>query len=292
MGTNAAGDSSTEDHPKLNLFSLRFSDAAVEAEYIIVHKTARASHFYCLPVLAIFTVTMTAVISKQRGSIVPILTVVLPFFIFVLLWSSSRARSWLRDPRLVSFVFCAGLAWTMCNPLINVLRGLCRIGEELPPDYTLTVSCQQTRAGQPPMAAIVTGIGAPGIIAVATGLQWVNVVCFFVLSNIPLWFYIPQYVTQGTTVTLYSYLGAGSVSLFIAWEILRQERQKFIWRKVALSEAKLEHERTFNGAWPIHLFCRLSPRANTFAAVVVQHFCVMKFGIRLLLSKVSPNASR
>ena len=49
MGTNAAGDSSTEDHPKLNLFSLRFSDAAVEAEYIIVHKTARASHFYCLP---------------------------------------------------------------------------------------------------------------------------------------------------------------------------------------------------------------------------------------------------
>jgi hypothetical protein len=113
------------------------------------------------------------------------------------------------------------------------------------------------------------------------GMQWLPVLSLWAACNIPVALGLLAF--QQVEVTYHSgvFVLATIPSIFFAWLITKQAREMFVWRKVALSQAKLEHERLFN-AFLCHEVTREAAQRVPFAA------SLMPFVRACLLSDQEP----
>jgi hypothetical protein len=164
-----------------------------------------------------------------------------------------------RSQRTVIEIFLLTLVWLLMNPLLSASFGVCHLGEEsLDPGVLegLPLCCKQLRSGGAPIGALAAGILSPFLLTIACGLRWSAVLGISVSGFAALIIYVVVFMiqTEDTMIRTYDHpvllLSALStamcISLYFSYQIARQDREKFVWRKIALSEAKLEHERTFN----------------------------------------------
>jgi hypothetical protein len=113
---------------------------------------------------------------------------------------------------------------------------------------------------------------APILFNIGFGMQWLPVLSLWAACNIPVALGLLAF--QQVEVTYHSgvFVLATIPSIFFAWLITKQAREVFVWRKVALSQAKLEHERLFN-AFLCHEVTREAAQRVPFAASLMPFVC-------------------
>ena len=110
----------------------------------------------------------------------------------------------------------------------------------------MPANCNLMHAGQAPVPSLMGTIITPSMLAVIFGMQWVPVVGVFVIMNVPAVYYVHTHQAVEQGVCMMSYLVCSGIVLMMTAAVIKQERETFVWRKVALSEKKVELERTFN----------------------------------------------
>ena len=268
LESGAADDGNEFLALKLNTWWLRFEAEHVEAEYQSKHKLSllRKQHgllcFCCFAagiLLSHGDEIKSALIGSDQINEQPLIVVAFCFIIVAMLMCGRfvpAVRKVVRSQRAVIGIFAGTLVFLMLNPLFSALLGACHLEQEtLEPGVRLPLCCVQLRTGGAPIGSMFGAVLAPFLLTIACGLQWSAVVVLCVTGSVAdiafiVMFMIKEHVGVGhyhrPLLLLSSFVTAVSISLYFSWEIARQDREKFVWRKMALSEAKLEHERTFN----------------------------------------------
>jgi signal transduction histidine kinase len=250
---------------KLNKWRLRFESVEVEAEYQSKHKISVVKNHHGLAVFFCFTAgvlfanvgEMKAALNDEPGNWRGLIVCVFcSITLAMLICGRFRARELLGSQWVVIGIFSSTLMWLMLNPLFSAMLGACRLDQEtLEPGLRVPLCCDQLRAGGAPFGSICAAVLAPFLLTIACGLQWSAVVALCVTGSVADIVFIGMYMVKEhdaikqynrPLLLLSSFVTTVSISLYFSWEIARQDREKFVWRKMALSEAKLEHERTFN----------------------------------------------
>jgi len=111
----------------------------------------------------------------------------------------------------------------------------------------LKANCRMIANRTAPFPALLVATMTPMILTTIYGIQWTVCCGIAVLVNVPALFYLLVYQSADTYLTCTTtFVTASFFATYIAHLTMRQERETFVWRKVALSETKLENERTFN----------------------------------------------
>jgi hypothetical protein len=106
--------------------------------------------------------------------------------------------------------------------------------------------CSFVTQGLTPYPVLMLSAMAPLMHTVCFGIKWVPVMCVAVLSYAPAVTYLALFEQTEARWCILCFTGAWAVGVIICWVIVRQEREAFVWRRLALSEAKVKLERTFN----------------------------------------------
>ena len=115
---------------------------------------------------------------------------------------------------------------------------------------------------------------APVLLSIGFGMQWLPVLSIWTACNIPVVMGLHSFQKWEATYHGGVFVLATVPSIFFAWLIAKQEREMFVWRKVALSEARLEHERLFNAFLcheirnPVSFFGSRISSSSSFSALL------------------------
>ena len=262
----------------LDPWSLTFRDKALETEYLASHMTLMrtAPRVYAIPLFTMFSaflVTLLTILYEHDEREMP--TAMLLGVIFspgacagLVTQRKFGGRGFplfLRAVQITEAAFLVAAAW---NPFYQRMTGACA-------SDVLVANCGLINQGTAPYPALLVVAVTPMILSVVYGMHWLPVVAIFIATNGVAVYYILAYQLLEADSCMVTFILATALSLSVSWVVTRQERETFVWRKVALSETRVELERT--------VMCRVVFAVCELIACFHSSMrsCVTKFGIRL-----------
>ena len=250
-GWDGISNKSVREAFALDPCSLTFRDKELETEYMAVHSKLMRSpgRIYAIPLFAMVVMIMIIVSvlipQEPHGSfywaMLCVMVITPASFTGVILQKKFGGRNF--DLFLVVFQVAMSLfvVFVVWCPFFQHWSGVC---DAWPHEKA---NCKMIADGTAPFPALLITTMTPMILTTIFGLQWLPCCVIAVLVNCPSVYYLAVFQSAAvrlecaTTFVVASFFGA-----FIAHVTTRQERETFVWRKVALSETKVELERTFN----------------------------------------------
>ena len=235
----------------LDAWSLTFEDKALEVEYLRSHGAIMRSspRCYAIPLFTMFAAAMNIVLMillHQNGRSLPQPSSGLGIlfspisFLGILLEKQFGFGDWgqKRFLQAMRVVITAFFIMAALQPYYQQVFNVC--------DSHRMANCALLNQGVAPYPVLLVVTVSPMILSVIFGMQWVPVVFVFVVTNAPAIYYIVSYQKVELEVCIITFITVSLYSIIMSWVLIRQERETFVWRKVALSESKVELERTFN----------------------------------------------
>jgi signal transduction histidine kinase/CheY-like chemotaxis protein len=238
--------------------SMRFRDSSLEAEFLENHVDTimrTSPRIYAIP-------SMTMIIAIGIcGNLVLRESAPLPSYMigFALLSPTSFAgvfftkkcggRGFKEFLRASQAIMCMSVILTIWLPYWQQASGVCEqqaVDGPVQTENGMPANCNLVHAGQAPVPTLIGTIITPSMLAVIFGMQWVPVVGVFIIMNVPAVYYVHTHQAVEQGVCMMSYLVCSGIVLMMTAAVIKQERETFVWRKKALSEKKVELERTFN----------------------------------------------
>ena len=156
----------------------------------------------------------------------------------------ARGTAWFtRFLRSTQFFASQLMIWTLCMPYYQMASGACGV---TPQAVALPANCVLMNQGFSPVPTIILTVMYPIILTVIYGFQWLAVLTVYVLTTAPAIYYLVVYQKVEMAFSLCAFILASGVGIYISWDLHFTARETFMWRKEALSETKVELERTFN----------------------------------------------
>ena len=250
-GWDGVSNKSVREAFALDSWSLTFRDKSLEAEYMLVHtKIMRSpSRIFAFPLFVVVSVMMglVSVLIPQWESPGTFFWVILsgallaPLSFTGVLLRSRPTFNFKQFLSVTEVALAAYLCLVVWTPGFQHWVGACERTD------LLKANCWMIRNDSAPFPALLVATMTPMILTTICGMQWLPCCVITVLVNCPAFYYLmvfqSTYVrsTCATTFVVASFCG-----IFMAHMTTRMERETFVWRKVALSETKVELERTFN----------------------------------------------
>jgi hypothetical protein len=263
----------------LDAWSLTFEDKALEAEYLASHMALMrtAPRLYAIPLFTMFAAVMNVlliILLPHEGRALPkpmILGVFLSptSYAGVLIENKFGGRGFAVFSKAMQFIMAMFLIIAAWQPFFQQMYGAC--------ESDIVANCALLQSGLAPYPALLLVTVTPMILTVVFGMQWLPVLSVFVMTNAPAMYYILSYQKVEIHVCIITFITTTTVAVITSWVHIRQERETFVWRKVALSEKAVELERT--------VMCPVTSCGFAITNAVFFHSsmrsCVTKFGIRL-----------
>jgi hypothetical protein len=232
---------------ELDPWTLTFHDKALEAEFLQSHMTLMrtAPRVYAIPMFTMFSAAMVIVLTilyQRDGREMPTAMlfgcVLSPGSFGGLLTERKFGGRYfplfLKAVQLTEASFLVAAAW---NPFYQHTVGACLSSNQL-------ANCAVMNQGSAPYTALLLIAVSPMILSVVFGMHFLPVVFIFLVTNTVGVYYILAYQMVEMDSAMVTFILATAVSISVSWVVTRQERETFVWRKVALSETRVELERT------------------------------------------------
>ena len=232
----------------VNDAKLQFTDPDVEAEYKMESWTLAAQSprlfygpiYFCM--CAVIVIFVWIVPGRDVTSVMTIGVYVSPFTLLgIVSVKKFGGRAFKCFSRCMQYYVTFITVFVAWIPLLVHRVGAC---EDTGPGAP--ASCSMINAGMVPIPALCITASAPVVLTLFFGMEWLAVLCVWALCNGPVWVYFTEFQQIEALYCGGCYFVTAVCAIFSSWAIIRQQREMFVLRKIALSEAKLEHERTFN----------------------------------------------
>lgn len=235
----------------INPWSLTFRDKALEAEYLKSLETLMQTspRLYTIPLFTMIVgvVESWVVFVQASGGqvyfnpLVALAMAVVGSFMGILIVRKFGGRGFARFVKAMQVYVVFLTLSVVWLPLWRHLSGGCANNGH---PIHLT-NCALMNQGMAPFPSLVSAVMTPLVLTVVYGMQWqpMMLVNGFIHAGC-IWLANNQKVEHD--VCMITWNMAEAVAVYVSWVHIRQGREMFVWRKVALSESKVELERTFN----------------------------------------------